>query len=456
MDTTNAPSACPSDDPSPSPADTERVIGEVEHFLREAIAQLAPDESEARRTGPGRPRVLPSLCLWAGLLVCILQGFHSQLALWRLLAGKGLWFYPRFPLSDQAVYKRLEKAGSAPLERLFAQISALLRQRLEPFRQQDLAPFASEVVVLDETTLDPVARLLPTLRALPPGDSRLLPGKLAGLFDVRRQQWLRVQHIANPTQNEKVAARAMLEGLPPASLILADLGYFAFAWFDDLTAMGHWWLSRLRAKTSYEVLHVYYEAGDTFDGLVHLGAYRADRAAWAVRLVRFRVGNNTHAYLTNVLDPTVLSLTEIARLYARRWDIELAVKLVKRHLGLHLLWSAKEAVVLQQMLGVLIISQILQALRLEIAGRAQVDAFDVSLDLLVKYLPQYAYSGQDPVAAFLAYGRELRFIRPSRRTLTRAPVVPVEAITPLPHDLPLARTPRYANRNCGPRSARNN
>jgi hypothetical protein len=441
---------------APLSADSRRVVGEVEQFLREAITQMAPVEAEAERGGPGRPRILPALCLWAGLLVCLLQGFSSQLALWRLLSGKGLWFYPRFPVSDQAIYKRLEQAGTAPLEGLFAQVSTLLRERLEPFHQHGLAPFAREVVVLDETTLDPVARLLPTLRSLPKGDPRLLPGKLAGLFDVRRQQWLRVQHIANPAQNEKVAARQMLAGLPPGSLILADLGYFAFAWFDDLTAMGHWWLSRLRAKTSYRVVHVYYEEGDTFDGLVHLGAYRADRAAQVVRLVRFREGPNLYAYLTNVLDPGVLALAEMARLYARRWDIELAVKLVKRHLGLHLLWSAKPVVVLQQVLGVLIISQILQALRLEIAGRAGVDPFDVSLDLLVKYLPHYAYSGEDPVEAFLAFGHELRFIRPSRRTRTRAPVIPPEAITPLPAQISLTRTPRNGHRNCGPRPPRRN
>ena len=33
------------------------------------------------------------------------------------------------------------------------------------------------------------------------------------------------------------------------------------------------------------------------------------------------------------------SLIDIARLYARRWDIEMAFKLAKRDLRLHLLWS---------------------------------------------------------------------------------------------------------------------
>src|ERR671932_2445939 len=69
------------------------AAGEIERFLQAAIADLAPDEREARHAGPGRPRVLPALCLWAGLLVCVLRGFTSQLALWRLLAAGDLWPY---------------------------------------------------------------------------------------------------------------------------------------------------------------------------------------------------------------------------------------------------------------------------------------------------------------------------------------------------------------------------
>jgi hypothetical protein len=111
------------------------------------------------------------------------------------------------------------------------------------------------------------------------------------------------------------------------SLILADLGYFGFAWFDWLTEQGYYWISRLRAKTSYKVLHIFYQCADVFDGVVFLGAYRADKAACAVRLIRFTVGNKRYDYITNVLDPTLLPIEQVARLYARRWDIELAIKL---------------------------------------------------------------------------------------------------------------------------------
>ena len=126
----------------------------------------------------------------------------------------------------------------------------------------------------------------------------------------------------------------------------------------------------------------------------------------------------------------------------------MALKLVKQHLKLHLLWSSKQVVILQQIWATLIISQVLQALRLEVAYKAGVDPFDVSIGLLVQYAPQYGYEGRDPVKIFVERGRDLGFIRPSRRTRIHAPTIPDQAILPAPPTLALSRTPRYANRNC--------
>ena len=440
------------DHPVPPPATlppADDFLGNIEQFLQRLLADLVP--ADADPTGSGRPRVLPALLLWTALLVGVLQRATSRRAIWRLLASHGLWHYPRIAVTDQAVYKRLDQAGCQPLIDLFTQVSHLLQRRLTRYADQTLAPLATTVVALDETTLDPVARILPALRPLPRGAAALLPGKLSSVFDLRLQQWRHIEHQPNPEQNEKVAARGLLAHVPAGSLILADLGYFGFAWFDALTSTGYWWVSRLREKTSYTVLHRYYDQDGVFDGLIWLGAYRADRAAHAVRLVQFRVGTRTYQYLTNVLDPQQLPMHEVARLYVRRWDIELGFKLIKRHLGLHVVWTGKAGAVLQQVWAVLIIAQILQALRVEIAGRAGVDPFEVSMALLVEYLPQFEARGLDGVAEFVAQGRALGFIRPSRRTKVQAPVLDPATFAPLPPGLVLTRKPRYAQRKCGSR-----
>lgn len=335
---------------------------------------------------------------------------------------------------------------------LFADITGLLTDRLDGHADRTLAPFAAEVFAVDETPRDPVARRLPVLRGVPPGDDRLLPGKLAAVFDVRRQLWRVVAHIAAPRQNEKVAARSVVADLPEASLLLFDLGYFAFEWFDDLTDAGRWWVSRLREKTSIVPSHVFYADGETRDALVWLGAHRADRAKHAVRLVQFRRGTGLHRYVTNVRDPQVFPLAELARLYARHWDIEMAIDLAKTELGLHLLWSAKPLMVLAQVWAVMLIAQILQAMRVLVAAAAGVAVFDVSRPLLVRYLPQYARHGHDPIAACVAEGPRLGFIRPSRRIRIATPAIPPDALRVPPELLVLHRPPRDAHKDCGPRS----
>ena len=168
------------------------IVGGIEDFLRDCLMGMKLD---IEYKGPGRPRILPAMALWAGMLVCVMRGFNSQLALWRLVSERNLWFWPRFEVTDQAVYKRLHSAGTEPFERIFSHVTGVLYDRLgracpdpaERVGTAELAPFASEVVCLDESTLDKVARTVPTLRKVPDGDSRLLPGKLAGVFDVRRQ-----------------------------------------------------------------------------------------------------------------------------------------------------------------------------------------------------------------------------------------------------------------------------
>jgi hypothetical protein len=119
---------------------------------------------------------------------------------------------------------------------------------------------------------------------------------------------------------------------------------------------------------------------------------------------------------------------------------------------LHLLWSSKVVGVLQQVWAVLIIAQVVQALQMEIAGRAGVKVEEVSMALMVEYLPQFTARGLDGVAEFVEQGRRVGFIRPSSRTKVKAPVIDPGCLVPVPPELVLVRKPRYAHRKCGSRA----
>jgi hypothetical protein len=429
----------PLDDP-----ERAELIQSIEDFLKPLLLELS---TAPPRSGPGRPWVLPAFALWAGVLVGVARGFRSQLDLWRLLTASGLWDLPHYAVKDDALYQRLKDAGRDTFPTLWAQVTALLRQRLRPVsnRLGALAAFASGVYALDGMTLDKVSKRLPALRARP--ETAVLPGKVAVVFDVCAQLWQKVEFVEDAQQNDKVAARGLLAGLPSGSLLLADLGYFAFQWFDDLTAQGYYWISRLRAKTSYDVIHVFYQGQGVIDALVWLGKHRADRAAHAVRLVQVTRGGKTWAYLTNVLEPARLSLEDISQLYARRWDIERMFNLVKTHLQLHFLWSSHLTVVLHQVYAVFTVAQIILGLRAEIADRAQADVDEVSLDLMIRWLPRFAQNGQDPVQQIAERGRFAKIIRPPTRTKRALPELLLSDYLPAPGDLRLTRTPRYAGKD---------
>lgn len=440
----------------PSSSLIEQIVGLLETIL-EPERQQKQEVVATRQRRRGRPLKLS----WAHLWLVILKGTLGQATylttMWRCLCLETTGSFLPLHVTYEALRKRLVTAGTSRLQELFEQVSAALSiwsQRVHP-NALTIASFATQIVALDESTLDALRRLTEELRDLAAGDPHLLVGKIAGLFDLRQQRWLRVQFRADVLAGCSVGVLLLLEGLPAGSLILADLGYFSFPWFDYLSEQGYFWISRLKEKVTYEIVEVlaYDDHTGMLDAIVWLGKYRADQAGRAVRLIIFSVGDRQYRYLTNVLDPNQLSLLEITQLYARRWDIELAFKLLKCELGLHIWWGAKPELVLIQLWIALILAQVLHALQLHIALQAEVEPFDVSLHLLVELLAILP-SGPTPIIdRLIEEGRFLGLIRPSRRTHVQVPNEHVHRVPASQDPSTRRRKARYAQRNPHPRTA---
>lgn len=182
------------------------------------------------------------------------------------------------------------------------------------------------------------------------------------------------------------------------------------------------------------------------DLIIWLGAYRADRASQTVRFVQFTKNGRTWCYVTNVLDPQVLSIREISVLYARRWDIEMMFNLVKTHLKLNVLWSSQLNIVLHQVFAVFTVAQVILGTRAEIASRANADVFDVSLDLMIRWLPRFAADGVDPIEVLAERGRDMKLIRSSTRMKWILEEVSLAGYSFLPSNTTLIREARYARK----------
>lgn len=409
--------------PQPDVAQTRVLFETLLTELEPALAPFEPEDHAPRRRG--RPRHLCSSHLWLALVVCTLHGMHSYADLWRLLATRSVGRFAALLLCSPAILCRLECGGLQPLYALNTRLGELLAQRLPLPSACTLAPFATQIVAFDETTLDVVHKHLPALRSLPKGDPGLLAGKVAALFDVRTQQWRRIQFRPDVLAHCSIQALSVLSELAEGTLLLFDLGYFAFVFFDALTAQKLWWVSRLRSNVTYTLAHTHFLHENTLDALVWLGGKRSSQAGRLVRLVRTWDGTHLHSYLTNVLDPRLLPLADVVRLYARRWDIELAFLTLKQHLGLHSLWSGKQELILQQLWVVLLLASLYQRVRLHLAGQLGIDAFELSLPLLLKYLPCMLEQGATHCRGFAATGATLvsfdlpRSSFPSREPLAR-------------------------------------
>ena len=397
----------------------------------------------------GRPQRLLMEHLALSILWCFLQGWHAQLELWRFLCSESIGRFTALVLCDQAVSNRLAKGGAQAMQALCVQVSACIIGWLAPYEDHSLAPDFAQVLALDESKLDAMKRWVSELRGLPAGDPALLAGRLSVLFDVRRQCVRRLDLLADASTHSFVHARDMIKGLLPGTLVLFDLGYYAFEWFDELTARGLAWVSRVKSNSTFVTQHVFVHRDGYREEIVRLGAHRSDRAAFSARLISIRYHGVWYRYLTNVLSPHLLSGAEVARLYGRRWDIELAFRALKDHLNLRVLWSAKAEVIAVQVWATLILAQLCSCYQVQVAAEADVEVFDVSLDLLIRHLPRLLVTGLDPVTELARLGRRIGIIRPSTRLLRALPCVALHEYHWPPEDLSVSREPRYDHRPAG-------
>jgi hypothetical protein len=361
---------------------------------------------------------------------------------WRRLLGlQPIGPFAPVWLTRNGLVKRLLQAGLLPLQELWELLNARLADADQQAVPATLAAFAPSILCLDETRLDAIGRYLKPLRGLSTQDPACFAGKLVGLFDLRAQRWLRLEWREAVQENCRVDMLDFLQGLVEGTLLLFDLGYFSFSFFDTLTQRKLWWVSRYRENTSYRIVHEFYRHRGVLDALVWLGTGQK-QARHLVRLVRLADEVGVRMYLTNVCDPQLLSLAEVAQVYARRWDIEMAFRLLKEYLGLSHWWSSKQELILVQIWVVLLLAHLVYALRERLAKASACDPFEVSVPLLVELLPRLGSSSALQLDQLVQSGWKAGLLRASPRLALHVPQVEFSCYQPVPPDLPRQRPGR--------------
>jgi hypothetical protein len=402
--------------------------------IRSLMLDLVPHlEPSPQPPGPGRPPVVPLTLLWAAMLDTMLDGRLCQRSVWSRITAGGLLRYPALQVTNQAVHDRLLHLPSATMANAFTTITDACQAVLPA--TSPAAAFPGGIYALDSTTLDKVAR--PML-----GETdRPLAGRIHTLFDVGRHLYRAIVLSDRPREHEQVAAPDLLAQVPPDSLVVMDRGYINYPRFDALTTGGQAFITRLRDNGSFRSRHVLTDQQGVRDELIWLGAHRADKAAHTYRLVTI----GTRRYLTNVLNPDVLSPAEIAACYRERWEIERAFNTLKTELGLTWIWSRHWHLIALQLWATLLLAQVVSVVRHAVAVRAGVPVAEVSSALLLRRAPRLLAGRTGNLIALMANeGRNWGLIRPVRRVTVAVP--PDLPWIPWPDPLELTRTPRYARK----------
>lgn len=139
--------------------------------------------------------------------------------------------------------------------------------------------------------------------------------------------------LSDGNENDMVQGRKF--EFPKGSIVAFDKGYVDYQWFRDLTDQGVSFVTRLRAKSVYNVLKRQSSnksKGITSDQIIQLNsAHALKRGVPKLRRVGFidKESGKKYVFLTNNF---TLCAATIAAIYKERWQVELFFKAIKQNL----------------------------------------------------------------------------------------------------------------------------
>ncbi|MGW2540964.1 IS4 family transposase, partial [Kitasatospora sp. NPDC001574] len=134
--------------------------------------------------------------------------------------------------------------------------------------------------------------------------------------------------------SEQSLSRQLFDRLEKGMLLLADRGFYGFELWQQARATGADLLWRVRTNANLPVVRA---LGDgSYLSTVHAEPDRRNRRnPVTVRVVEYTLAStgDTTVYrlITTLLDPKEAPATELAALYAQRWEIETTLDEVKTH-----------------------------------------------------------------------------------------------------------------------------
>jgi hypothetical protein len=177
--------------------------------------------------------------------------------------------------------------------------------------------------VIDGSRLAKVGRTLKVARQT---TKAIIPGSLEALYDLRRGHLRDVWFDPDGARAEILMFEEIIKSVPPLSLIVADRYYAKPVIWEKAEESGLAMVSRLNGsvkKRKIKTLSRVRKNGFAVDDwIVEMGGSQHGQIPVTLRWVRVTKGAFTIVILTNVLDPKLLSVEQLTKLYRGRWSVE--------------------------------------------------------------------------------------------------------------------------------------
>src|SRR6266481_3088413 len=333
------------------------AVEEVEQRLLDVLSPslLAPRQLERRDPRPPhrlirmRQRLLTLPVMVAIMVSLVWRRVPSIAEVQKVLAREGLLGMAPLRVSPQAITKRLDVLPAAVMGQLLAEVCARLQGQAPP--------------------------------AVP------------------HPRWQ--LYTEDAAANDKRFATEIMAAVPVGGLLVFDLGFFSFLWFDDFTDQQKFFVTRMREKIAYRTVQVLSQGASYRDEMIQVGLYRSHPCTHPLRMVSVLWQGTWYRYLTNVLDPQQLSARQVCELYRRRWRIEDAFALTKRVLDLAYLWTGSTNAVQLQIYATLIFYAVLLTLCQQVAEVLGEPLERISVEMVFRAFYHYSRAVQRGEAADL-------------------------------------------------------
>ena len=398
---------------------------DIEKRLEELVKPAVYAEVDLYRQLGLRNRILNLPVMVSVVLAMIWRQVSGVCDLQRMLARERMLWAAPTRVSQAALSERFLTFPAVLFERVLYEVIRQLparsqaRTRPQPVLLERLKSRFPVCLAVDGTTLEALFRKLKSLQGAPDAG---LAGHVVASVDLFTHLPAKLWWFDDPASNDKLAIPGLLAWLRPGSLLVFDLGYFSFPFFDALTESQCVFVTRLRNKTSYQVQKVLVDQPRWRECIVRLGQYRSNPSRHPVRLIEIDLGGQWYRYITNALAPSQLDVAELVGVYECRWHIETTFLLVKRLLGLSYLWVGSLNGVQLQVWATFLFYAILIDLCDDVANQLQLPLQAISVEMVFRSLYYYtvarAQGSGETAAEYLA--RDARGLGIIKRQRARA------------------------------------